>query len=38
LDKPNKCYALALAGGGAKGAFEAGAMWQLVRSMDKSES
>mmetsp|Transcript_29925 Transcript_29925/g.21685 ORF Transcript_29925/g.21685 Transcript_29925/m.21685 type:complete len:90 (-) Transcript_29925:844-1113(-) len=31
------CYAISLSGGGAKGAYEAGALWQLARSLPLPE-
>lgn len=32
-----KCYALALQGGGDKGAYQAGALWEIVNSSDPQE-
>lgn len=31
------CKALSLSGGGAKGAYEVGALWQMTRSLNASE-
>ena len=33
-----KCHALALSGGGAKGAYEAGVLWGLVNNANSSTS
>lgn len=34
----DKCYALSLEGGGSHGAYEAGVIWELVNSLDPSET
>merc|ERR1719329_372798 len=31
------CYALSLSGGGAKGSYEVGALWQMARMLDEKE-
>ena len=35
--KPERCYALSLEGGGAKGAYEAGVIWGMMHYGDPDD-
>jgi predicted acylesterase/phospholipase RssA len=37
-DNADRCLALSLSGGANKGAYEAGALWQMVRSLPAEDT